>query len=168
MRLYPLLNVAGRVTTKSGFHGGRERESRSVNGFCGRPKTFNNGQCGSLGGKMRARLRRYDEDATGAVDFWLASGVCRATMERGTRPKPDKGHSNRGRIAPSPQITPKASADKKAWGLVPQTPMSLAPDHRGGGATVGSGLEEKGRGPPDDGALGRGPQSDAADCGTAP
>ena len=79
MRLYPLFNVEGRVPTKSGFRGGRARESRSVYGFRGSPKTFNNGQCGSLGGKMRARLRRYDEDATGAVVF--VCGVCRATKE---------------------------------------------------------------------------------------
>lgn len=117
---------------------------------------------------MRARLRTKDEDAAGAVVFCLATGVFHATKEQDTRPKPDKGHSNRGRNAPSPQITPKASADKKAWGLAPQIPMTLAPDRRGGGATVGSGREEEGRGPPDDGALGRGPHSDGADCATTP
>lgn len=46
--VFPFLNVAGRVPTKSGFRGGRARESRSVNGFRGRPKTFKNGLCGSL------------------------------------------------------------------------------------------------------------------------
>lgn len=154
--------------------GGRGESCQIVTGCIVHPRQFekpptaSSEQRGSLGGKMRARLRRYDEDATGAVVFWLAAGVCRATTERGTRPKPDKGHRNRGRLAPSPQITPKASADKKAWGLVPQIPMTLAPDRRGGGATEGSGLEEEGRGPPDDGALGRGPQSEGADCATTP
>lgn len=101
------------------------------------------------------------------MGLWQAKGVCRARTERDTRPKPAKAQSQRGRIAPSPHKSPNAPADKKAWGLAPQIPISPAPDRRGGGATIGSGVEEKGRGPPDDGALGRGPQSDAADCGTA-
>ena len=67
---------------------------------------------------------------------------------------------------PKPHDCPKAAAEKKAWGLAPQTPPSLAPDRRGGGATAGSGVEEEGRGPPDDGSAGAGAPSDGADCAT--
>lgn len=130
------------------------------------PTTLNEPR-GSLGAKMRARTRTKDEDAAGAKGLWQAKGVCRARTERDTRPKPAQAQSQRGRIAPSPHKSPKASADKKAPTRRGGTPISLAPDRRGGGPTAGRGEEEKGRGPPDDGALGRGPQSDAADCGTA-
>lgn len=44
-----MVNVAEKVSKKNGFRGGRERESRSVNGFFGRLKTFDIRQGASLG-----------------------------------------------------------------------------------------------------------------------
>lgn len=50
-------NVAGRVPKKNGFRGGRERESRSVSGFFGRPKTFLFERRVRDGGRRRRRGR---------------------------------------------------------------------------------------------------------------
>ena len=111
------------------------------------PTTLNEPSA-SVGAKTRARTRTKDEDAAGARGFRLATGVCRATPERDTRPKPAEAQSQRGRIAPSPHKSPNAPADKKAPSrraghLCPLPPTTVA-----GARPCGAGGTRRGGGPP--------------------
>ena len=133
-----------------------------------RPPTTLSEPCASLGAKRRLRATEGSTQRTRGVA--VERRECVARQKEGDtrperRPTPERTWEEERR--PSRRESPKAPADKKAWGFIPQTPISLAPGHRGGGPTVGRGVEEEGRGPPDDGAKGRGPRSDGPHWATA-
>ena len=104
---------------------------------------------------------RYKD--TGNAHALGLNGGCGRDVRSGRKRRGEKRPATRGGTtrdaggdSPQPSVKPRRGSRQKSPATCGGTPMSLAPDHRGGGATVGSRLEEEGRGPPDDGAAGRG------------
>lgn len=133
----------GRCSTKNGFRGGRERESRSVSGFRGRPLEKN---------RRTVRMRHHG-DRAGAAEGPSQGRVSKSTpkgqgprTQAATRLSPGSDHreqpgDNRGeawrpvRDASPPYRHGGAVADKNARRR--RTPLSLR--SRGGGRKAGRG-----------------------------
>lgn len=151
-------NVAGRVPKKNGFRGGRERESRSVSGFFGRPKTFHIERRVRDGGRRRRRGRdqrglagrvAHAKTPTGAdAADALAGGrgfgrtpdnadagarsahpAAAAAPQRGSRKKSRERSEHRSPVAP----TTPAGRDRRERGRREGAGAPRAAQARGGG-----------------------------------